>query len=282
MPINIDAVRNALSLFHDDELLGTVIRGNFLEFSNKVKFATYQEPNYRVLSRNLDYIRQDIWNIKAVLHKLNYLNSLRLDGKLNEFTWIEFAMTDIEFFFTEMRSIFDYLSLILSNISPIDIRQIRDHGASFNTLFNWLKKSQQTQTRFSHDLSNLVLSCDWFFDVKDLRDLIRHHGGQSLVFDDEGRILFQIYSGEYRARVHIPELMHNENVMDFQFCSALYFSYLLNYLEEVSIICEPKLKLINIGRNVTNTGISNHIVKKWIEELIEKLESSEHMRARNI
>lgn len=277
MSIDIEAVRNALSLFHDDDTLGTVIRGNFLEFSNKVKITASTEPDYRRMSRNLDYIRQDIWNIKAVLHKLDFLNSIRSNGQLNEFAWIEFAMTDIEFFFTEIRSIFDYLSLLLSSISPIDIRQIRDHGTSFNTLFNWLNGNSNNQSRFSQDLSNLVLSCDWFDDLKDFRDLIRHHGGYSLIFIVDGRILFQIFTGAHRARVRIPEIMYNENVVDFQLCSALYISYLLNFLEEISITCEPKLTLLSAGRNATNIGSSNRIVKKWIEELLERLESQENL-----
>lgn len=273
MTINSEIIRKALSFYHIDSQMGLILQNPFIELEYKIRMNALLFQKHQELCNYLSYTMQDIWNIESVLSKLNYLNSLRIEKKLDDLTYIIYATTDVEFFFTELRSIFDYVSLSICYVSPINKHQIRDEGRSFESLSNWLTKNNDCQTRFSKDLSDLVLSCEWFSEIKDLRDLIRHRGGQSLVFINGDEILFQVFTKGFKPNTPmIPELMFNSNVMNFKFCSVFYFSYLLDYLEKVAKIIEVKLGLIKNGLEISYSHPAHPLVKSWSEELLSHIE----------
>jgi len=148
-------------------------------------------------------------------------------------------------------------------------KQVPDEG--FNKLKNWLQKSGENPKRLGIDQAELVLSADWFDDLKNVRDANIHQGGMTIVFLEKERILFQTVKG-FEKLVAIPELMYNENVVDFQLYAGMYFGYLIAFLEDFANVLEkllPNSKYsLSLGNPRKLFGQHPPIIYSWTERLL--------------
>lgn len=227
---------------------------------------TTWDASLEPISRHLKYILQDVWNIETIVHKLSWQRDMWKNNILPENMWMRFAQIDMDLFHIELRSIFDYLSKTLTILSN-NPDQVRGRGKSFNQLYNWLNSNPNNILIFGKELANLVLSCNWFYDIKDLRDLKTHYGGYSLVFIHENRILLQVYKG-WSKQIQIPEIMFNENVVDFELYAGLYIGYLYAYLEKASNVIDSKLTLKKVGTDARSYHPGLEIIHEWISKLL--------------
>jgi len=217
-------------------------------------------------------IHQAIWNIETLFQRLEWQKELWDSGDLEEGLWMNYASADIHLYHFEMRSIFDYLAVLLVKLAKHP-KQVRGHTRpSFTKIKNWLLKEDNIDRKTENlglDFAKLVMACDWFDDIRDVRDLLIHHGGGSIVFPEKGRILFQIYGESWKPKIFIKEVMDNENVVDFELYGSLYFSYLLDYLDRFAELFYTHLGL----ERKTEIFESYHkglvLVKKHIERLLK-------------
>lgn len=216
----------------------------------------------------LKYISQDINNLEVITSRLAWEKTLWNENQLDIGDWMMYAVCDIDIFHVEIRSIFDYIAKVLVRVSD-NPSQVPDEG--FNDLRNWLTKSEVNAQRLGSDLSSLVLSCDWFDQIKTVRDINIHQGGMTLVFPEKGRILFQILKG-YKNLVFVPDIMYNENVVDFERYAGMYFGYLVSFLEEFASIIRNRLPE---GRFAFGVGNPRKVYGKrlptvyiWIDNLL--------------
>jgi hypothetical protein len=159
------------------------------------------------------------------------------------------------------------LAKIIKRVSD-QPKQVRDKG--FYRLKTWLAKSDDNVKRLGKDLAELVFSVDWFDDLKNVRDVIVHHGGVTLVFPEKDRILFLIPKG-YEHLVSIPEIMYNENVVDFELYAGMYFGYLVAFLEQASRSIEKRLpprKSAFGAHNPTKVYRELPVIYTWIERIL--------------
>lgn len=265
MVIDKKLLKISLSKINSDEK-GYYRFGDFVDLSAYLHVNVSWNQKLSLIDRYVKFINQDIWNLDAIILKLSWQKKLWLKNELNEYLWMTFAQTDIDLFHVELRSIFDYFAKIITSISD-NPEQVRGRGRSFNQLYNWLKNSKDNVKRFGNDLAGLVFTCDWFYDIKDLRDLKLHYGGFNLVFPIENRILFQIYKG-WNKQIEIPEIMYNENVVDFELYAGLYLGYLFAYLEKAAIIIDNRLTLKKVGKDARSYHPGLQVVYDWIKKLI--------------
>jgi len=252
----------ALSTIHKDKM-GYFSSGQLVDLMSHVHVNIAIGERLHKLYRLFHFLHQDIWNLETIVLRLVWQKDLWIRNQLDETLWMQFGAGDIDLFHVEFRSIFDYLAKIIGTISDSP-GQV---PLSFEKLKNWTAKSHSNAQRLGEDLTRVVLSCEWFDDLKTVRDSIIHRGGYTLVLPVKGRILFQVHEGVSR-KVLIPEIMFNENVADFELYAGLYTGYLIAYLEEVSVLIYKHLNLKKVGSNAKSYHQGLQILSDWIKRVL--------------
>jgi len=252
----------ALSTIHKDKM-DYFSSGQFVDLMSHVHVNITMGAKLHKLYRYFYFLYLDICNLETIILRLAWQKDLWIRNQLDETLWIQFGAGDIDLFHVEFRSIFDYLAKIIGMIS--DSPGQVPH--SFEKLKNWTAKSHTNTQRLGEDLSRAVLSCEWFDDLKTVRDSIIHRGGFTLVFPVKGGILFQVHE-EVSRKILIPEIMFNENVADFELYAGLYTGYLIAYLEEVSVLIYKHLNLKKVGSNAKSYHQGLQILSDWIKRVL--------------
>jgi hypothetical protein len=266
MPIRKDHLKTVLSTVQ--KVNGSyAIRNDFVRLFMNIILNKQLGVELPSIDSFLDYIRQDIRNIETISTRLAWQRELWLKEQLDALYWMDYAKCDIDLFHIEVRSIFDYLAKIIRRVSDKP-KEVPDKG--FSVLRTWLTKSQDNQKRLGKDLTDLVLSVDWFEEVRNVRDVNVHKGGATMVFLEKGRILFQVWKG-FEKLISFPEIMYNENVVDFELYAGTYFGYLIAFLEQASRSIEKRLPPRKSEFGAGNPTIAYRelpAIYTWIERIL--------------
>lgn len=263
MSINKQRLNLALSTIQMDGE-GHFSSGKYVDLIGNIHINAALRTELGQLSRCFSIIQQDIKNIQNIILRLDWQMSYLKRGELDQVLWMNFTACDIDIFHVEIRSFFDSLAKAISLVSdnPDNVP-----NRSFHKLKEWVEKNKN-ETIIGIDLAAIIRSCDWFDDLKEIRESLIHHGGYTMVFLVPDRITFQIQKG-WKNKVFIPEIMYNKNIVDFELYAGLYIGYLMAYLEEISEIFDKRLNLQKLG----STGKSYHPGLKVIQNWIEKVNS---------
>lgn len=270
--ININKLKCALSTIHkkNKEIFQS---GKFFELLGEVHGKAGTNHSLRKLLSMLSSIWQYLFIIYDDIlqlyqqKKLYNLYSLKIlfQKRLDKESWMRFAAINIKHFYIDYRSLFDFLAEAIGLVSdsPSQI------PTSFNKLKKWTNKPNNVK-RLGNDLADVVRSCEWFEDLKDVRDSIIHEGDLILVFPTKGKILFQIHDKKnLKRKILEPEIiMNNKNVADFELYAGLYLGYLIAYLEEVSEVIISRLNLSIKKLTSKSCHESLHIIYEWIEKVL--------------
>jgi hypothetical protein len=195
--------------------------------------------------------------------RLEWQKDLVSADNLDQILWSHFAACDIDTFHVRFRSLFDYLAGVIDLVSD----KSGQIPKSFEALQNWIDKSPNNVQRMGRDLAELISSCEWFSAMREIRNLIVHRGGHTLIFPMKNRILFQVHE-RWNRTILVPEIMFNENVADFELYAGLLMGYLIAYLEDVSIVVHKRLGL---QRRTDSDGRLYHsglqVIHRWIEKV---------------
>lgn len=242
--INKYPLKLTLSLIQKDEEFGHIFLNKLMGIPIKIDFARHQfnEEAPKIVSF-LRFINNNYYDIITITNRLAWQKDLWINKKIDMGTWMNFAKLDVELFFMKVRSIFDYVAMVLCRVSDNKKVPKGDKRTSFNKLRNWLinpNTGSDNAKIWDQELADLVISANWFDEMKNIRDALSHQGGYVLVFPDQKKILAQIYMS-HKNQINIPEIMFNENVVDFELFAGLHFGYLTAFLENFAIIVENKL-----------------------------------------
>jgi hypothetical protein len=134
-------------------------------------------------------------------------------------------------FITKYRSSYDTIGKALVEI-------VRDRGRPPSHSFTELRKicnEDEGIARLGEGLARLIQSCNWYDPLRGMRDKILHHNHQVIGFLFP-RILFQVYTKDENnlpvKMINIPEVMDNENVVNFELYAAVHIGYSFSLLEE--------------------------------------------------
>lgn len=264
MSIDKNRLEVALSTIHKNKH-GYFISSKFIDLFANVMISIALGMELPPISGHIKSINWDISNLLATATRLEWQKSLWSKKQIDYGAWFKFAALDIDLFHVKFRSIFDYFAKTIRNVSdnPEQVKR-----KSFATMKNWLKRSENIQ-RLGEDLAQLVLSCEWFDILKEVRESTVHKGGFTVVFPIENRILFQVHEGLIR-KVLFPEIMFNKNVVDFELYAGLYYGYLISYLEEVSEAIDKRLNLKKPGKRARTIYEELPVIYKWIQKVASK------------
>jgi hypothetical protein len=262
MPIDTSKVAMALNLIHEDDQ-GFFTSGRFIDLWANLHINHSNDQRLNNLNKHIDLISNGVWNMYTIALRLNWQKDLVVSKELNKYLWMYFAAADINMFHVTFRSTFDYTAKFI-NFLHVKPGQIPD---TFDKLKNWAFKSESNTQKLGEDIIGLLQSCDWFNGLRSIRNSIVHNGGSTLVFPIEGRICFQVHDN-YKNKILIPEIMFNENVVDFELYAGLFLSYLMVFLEDLSQITKNRINISAIGANAKSYHSGLQVTRNWMRDII--------------
>lgn len=175
----------------------------------------------------LSFIAHDFHNVLILTGRLEWMREqAEIDPRLETF-WRYSSALDIEYFHVEVRSIMDYVAFIIRKISDapgkVVCKSVDKYACSFEKLFNWMEKDERNRHKLGADMASLILSAEWFKDIREVRDAIIHGGGESIVYlKPKDGIFFQLskrYSHDAKGRVSVVKfkeaLMYSDEIIRF-------------------------------------------------------------------
>jgi hypothetical protein len=135
----------------------------------------------------------------TIAFKLDWMIHSRDEGAIEPELWMYFATSDINGFFSNVRSLFDHVARAL-RISALKRDSV---PRSFYDLRKWVAKDPpRADAQLGVAAARIVAGCDWFEELRDIRDGITHRDSMTLVFPSQPSIDFQVYDAG--QRVHCP------------------------------------------------------------------------------
>jgi hypothetical protein len=261
MGTNRHRLQVALSTFGTFE--GATSRASqILSLHGRIYRAASSDRSFQSLLPISSNILEDLWNIETIALRLDSDRRRHEADELSDSLWMQFASCDVTLFHATLRSMFDFMAQMIKQLSSKP-GQVPN---SFEDLRNFVQNSSNRSNRVGETLSELIISCDWFSDIRKVRDSIVHRGGSTLVFPEKSKILFQVHEG-FRNQIFIPEVMENDNVVDFELYGGLILGYLYSFLEDFSGVAAHILKFTDLrnGSKTAHPGLD--VVKKWITKV---------------
>lgn len=178
--------------------------------------------------RHLVEVAEHFNHLITLVSKISWLADRRAAGELDDITWMYFCASDILTFYTVMRSLFDEVSAIAARVSK---KKGVVPDKDFHRLREWTKKNVRSDEALGRLLAESIRGCDWFNELRDIRDDLVHRSARTIVFLERNRVLFQVHVG-LSPRIFIPSVMFNANVVDFPSYSALLMARTATFLEQ--------------------------------------------------
>ncbi len=208
---------------------------------------------------------QHFGHLATLVYKVAWLAERRAAGELDDITWMYFCGSDILTFHIIMRSLFDEVSAMASRLA-VKKGVVPE---SFDDLRKWVGKKARHESELGIELAEAVRSCDWFEQMRDVRDDLVHRSAQTIVFLEPGRVLFQVHVGPLR-RILIPSVMFNENVVNFTAYSALLMARLATFLDRLAAAVFAVVKDFDEEQDGSiqsfNAGFG--VLQSWLRELL--------------
>ena len=259
------ALSQAIALFaHDDEGV-LFLGGNFgaLKISLAVNLSTGGRHHHAAQS-SLRAASHDIWNIAAIVERLEWMRRLAIETKSPE-SWRTYAQLDVSHIIYEFRSILDHVACAAGALSarPGTIPE------SFESL---IKNKERHRAALGAMYEPLNRDFTWFYDFRVMRTAIIHRGSEPLVFcGPEDGLLFQVHGRNHENLISVPEFMHNPNVVRFEPYVAYYFAELLAFLEDLATAAIGQMEF-----PLPMTGVRNYCpgyqhLARWMRNLQERL-----------
>ncbi|WP_445664401.1 hypothetical protein [Fodinibius sp. AD559] len=264
MSIDISKIDRFLDSVKEDER-GFCIKNEFTQIQSVIFFdladGKKSDYNLELINKNINYIITESWNILTVIYRIEWTKEQLEKGNINESHYTSFLTVDINYFHICLRSIFDYLAQIVRELSE-NSGQVSE---SFNKIQNWLNKKGSNKDRLGRELANFVMDCDWFKDIRGIRDAIVHQGSESLIFVNEEKILFQVING-LQNQLYVPEIMQDGKTVDFRLYAGIYISFLFDYLEDLAELIIETMDLKIKHKTARNYHYGLKVLVKWAKD----------------
>lgn len=235
-----------------------------------------ENPTELDVLRQFRFIQHDVWSIETLCERLEWQRGLWNSGEIDGSKWSRFATADIILFHMEYRSIFDYVARILALLSnkPGQVSAAKPRNRNDVISFERMsRKANQPMfaAKFGADIAELFQKCDWFRQLRDIRNLISHYGGDTFVYEDKPEILFQVHDSRecYDRKVTLPGVMYNENVARFDLYAGVFYGYLLWYLDEAAPVIAGQLHLDVIHDRSKSCHPGICVMQSWMSKALD-------------
>ena len=204
-----------------------------------------------------------------MLHQANWQKKMAREGHLDDYYNMHYGTALADAFIAKYRSSYDTIAKAI-----IEVR--RDPGRRPRASFTELRKickGAGGKEIMGEDLARLVQLCDWYDPMLKARDGIIHDNLTSSGFMHP-RIFFQIYNydkdnGRVKL-IDIPEVMVNENLVDFELYAAVHIGYTFWLLEEFARVAYDILQVRKFpdSETIKSGYIGLDILKDSIERVL--------------
>lgn len=278
-------LRDALALFRRNEGTGDVrfcgkLSVVAVSFNRSLNHSVREEPYI------LRDIAQDLWNLAVAVDKLEWMQQAFMSASPDDLNmWRRYASTDIEFIYTQFRSLCDHLSFLAAcTFEGVSgkakksfhslIKQVwKEPEAVGPRLVKILDRAGLPRSQHLEDDQDIEREMvrTWFGHMRAVRNDILHRGADSMVFAGprEG-IVFQVFRNPCKRTV--PALSHlrfdDTHLLHFEKYFALQFANLLVFTEVLSEVIIDKHD-IQPGE-VYMTGFD--VLYSWLADFFQELE----------
>ena len=184
-----------------------------------------------------------------------------IGGHLDTFHNMQYGTVLADAFLTRYGSAYDTIAKTFREISKFPDQA----PESFSDLRNKNKKDNNVRL-FGKDLADLIQYCDWYDQIKEVREEIVHRNAKTNGFM-ASRILFQV-TKRFENKIDFPEVMINKNLVDFELYAAVHVGYTLWFLEEFAKIGYTILLPIRYDSKPQKYHDGFGILKEWIERVL--------------
>lgn len=215
--------------------------------------------------RHLVEANEHFNHLITLIYKIAWLADRRATGELDDVTWMYFCSSDILTFHTVMRSLFDEVSAVAAQLATRS-NVVPDKG--FHRLRKWATNEVKSNSLLGETLAESIRGCDWFDDLRDLRDDLVHRSARTIVFLEPDRILFQVHVS-LSQRIIIPSVMFNANVVDFPKYAALMMARLAVFLDRFAagVFAASYLNLEG-AEPVQSFHVGLGVLKTWLQSFL--------------
>lgn len=265
MKESIKIIEEALTLYGTDEQ-GTYLHGAFYDLSTTISVNQKElHTSYAGATLLFSKISQDVWNIATLTSRLEWSRSEAKNIQHLMDSWRYYAAVDIEHFHVEIRSIMDYLAVLIGIFSG-------KKGQLPPSFMRLLERKDDLKPKIGDQISGLLENSDWFRETRAVRDAIVHTGGNTLIFGSpEEGILFQVYKDFFHNMVNKPCFMFNENVAYFDKYVALFFSQMIVMLEKFAQIVGKGIEVTIPINGVHSYAPGFSVIRQWTVNLLTEL-----------
>jgi hypothetical protein len=242
MPIYRRRLKTTLSLIKRDLKEGRVdewwyTTGTFVRFSSDVDQSSYREKKVRdvvlrskcsTMHGHLRRIMDDLEILLSMLDQANWQTKMVKEGHLDTYHNMLYGGILADAFLTRYRSTYDTIAKAFKEIMSDPGHAPRLRFSVFRKLCN--EKEKDCMQKFGKDLARLIQSCDWFDQIRYVRNGVVHCNFKTSGFMAD-RILFQVRKG-YENQIDFPKAMVNKNLVDFELYAAVHIAYTLWLLEK--------------------------------------------------
>jgi hypothetical protein len=228
--------------------------------TNKIK----DDARKAKLSRTAYYlegIHHDMSVLLNICHQANWQKTMTIQRNLDYFHNMKYGAVLADAFLTRYRSTYDTIAKAFCAISKYP----NQAPESFTDLRNKDKNDNNVRL-FGKELARLIQDCDWYDQMVEVRDDVVHRNAITSGFM-ASKILFQV-TKRFKNKIDFPEVMFNENLVDFELYAAVHISNTLWFLEEFARIGYDILQPIGYSSERHRNHDGFGVLKEWIERVL--------------
>ena len=268
MLVDVDALRHHLESINIDPE-GPWVWGPFEELTTGVLLARARGGDHLdPIRRELRAVANRLVDVRTVPAKLNWMLGQRDDGHLEPYAWMFFASSDVDSFLLTMRSLFDHLGSVvqLAATKPGSVPP-----SSFRALREWcLKGPDRADELLGAEIAAAVRECDWFMQLRDLRDDLVHRDAETIVFPEVPGIAVQIYKGAHNL-LDEAALIRDDGLVGFDRLVAATTARLHALLGTLSAEVAARIGVEDDGAPGRSQHSGLAIIRDWTDELLAAL-----------
>jgi len=219
------------------------------------------------LYRHLRATQNRLTDLRTIPVKLDWMLQQRDAGNLDPYDWMFFASSDVNSFLSNVRSLFDHLSDALRAAAP---KPGSIPQQSFRKLRDWVGKGGERETeQLGRSAFSIVAGCDWFQELRTVRDDLTHRDAQTVIFPRTEGIAVVMFN-HTQELFDEPELMGPGNLLRFERLAVATMGRLHELLEETAVAIAT-----TVGFGLSGDGASVHsglgVLARWTDEYLVQL-----------
>jgi len=219
----------------------------------------------RAVSKQVRYIEKDIDLLDSLVHRLIFYRENHEEFDFDPRLLNRYITVDLESFHVVYRSLFDHIAIILFKICD---QPGQFEITSFQSQREKILNNEGFRDRIGNNIFDLILYCDWFDEIRSIRNGLVHHGRwiEYMIRDD----YFLINADQELERLDsIPRDIFQDGWLIAELYLGLVMVYLHSYLDQLEEKCFQRL---NFPRHACNTGREHPIINnyyQWMSQLTE-------------